>query len=497
MGVVAASALLGPLGWMWHASLVPDTYSVMEMGHAEFGGGPGGATAAHQHDHQHDHGSVAHVGGSQPVDLVSLAGPRGRPADVRETLVAREEQIRVASEHTVEGYTLNHDSPGPEIRAKRGQLVEVRLVNESVSDGVTLHWHGVHVPNAEDGVAGVTQDAVQVGQDYVYRFVADQTGTFWYHSHQDSHEQVPKGLFGALVVTPAEPSGPSDAVDVLAQVHTYDGRRTVNGRVGASRVPAEPGARARVRVINTDNGLMRTWVSGAPYRVVAVDGVDLNAPEPVRDTAFALPAGGRVDLELSVPTDGSAARVGLGGATALLLGPEDASAPPGAEPSASVDLLDYGSPAAVAFDPDEADRRFTYDIGRRPGFLDGRPGLWWTINGHTFPDLPMYVVSEHDVVRVRLENSSGEAHPMHLHGHHALVLSRNGRPVTGSPWWTDSLDIDDGDSYELAFVADNPGIWMFHCHDLPHAVEGLVTHLAYEDVAEPFVVGGPAGNRPE
>jgi FtsP/CotA-like multicopper oxidase with cupredoxin domain len=61
----------------------------------------------------------------------------------------------------------------------------------------------------------------------------------------------------------------------------------------------------------------------------------------------------------------------------------------------------------------------------------------------------------------------------------------------------DSLEVRDGEAYEIAFVADNPGIWMDHCHNLPHATEGLVAHLAYEGVEEPFLIGGPAGNHPE
>ena len=121
------------------------------------------------------------------------------------TLTVRKEQFRLASGEQVDGYTVNHTSPGPVIRAVQGQLVEVRLVNASVPDGVTLHWHGVDVPNAEDGVAGVTQNAVPVGKSYTYRFVADQVGTYWYHSHQVSHAQVQGGLLGALVVSPPEP----------------------------------------------------------------------------------------------------------------------------------------------------------------------------------------------------------------------------------------------------------------------------------------------------
>jgi FtsP/CotA-like multicopper oxidase with cupredoxin domain len=129
--------------------------------------------------------------------------------------------------------------------------------------------------------------------------------------------------------------------------------------------------------------------------------------------------------------------------------------------------------------------------------VDGRPGLFWTVNGRMYPDIPMFQVRERDVVRVAVVNDSAEGHPMHLHGHHVVVLSRNGVGASGSPWWTDSLEVAAGERYELGFVADNPGIWMDHCHNLDHAVEGLLVHLAYEGVTTPFLIRGPAGNQPE
>ena len=145
----------------------------------------------------------------------------------------------------------------------------------------------------------------------------------------------------------------------------------------------------------------------------------------------------------------------------------------------------------------QPDRKFDYRIGRRPGFLDGWPGLWWTVNGGLFPDVPMYMVAEGDLVQMTIENGSGQVHPMHLHGHHALVISRDGVESTGSPWWVDSLNVDDGETYVIMFVADNPGIWMDHCHNLPHVSEGLVAHLMYEGVTTPYLVGGEIDNQPE
>ena len=179
---------------------------------------------------------------------------------------------------SIPGFTVNGTSPGPEIRARQGQLIEVHLRNESVTDGVTLHWHGVDVPNAMDGVAGVTQDAVPVGGEFTYRFVAEQAGTYWYHSHQVSNPQVAGGLLGSLVVMPK--SGIAQQVDVSAVAHTYGGVRTINGKAEDLRVPAQPGQRVRVRVTNTDNGPMKVWTSG-PYRLLAVDGTDVHRPTEV------------------------------------------------------------------------------------------------------------------------------------------------------------------------------------------------------------------------
>jgi FtsP/CotA-like multicopper oxidase with cupredoxin domain len=472
----ATAAVLGTIGWFWQASLLPDAFAVTDVGYHDYGGGP-------------RHSESAAV---TPVD--ALAPPADAEPDMSTTLVAGRERFELASGRSVDGYTLNGTSPGPTIHAEQGQLVEVRLVNESVPDGVTLHWHGVDVPGGMDGVAGVTQDAVAVGEEFVYRFYAEQAGTFWYHSHQVAHHQVLRGLFGALVIAPMVESRPVE-VDAVALVHLYDGKRTVNGHDGDPAVEAAPGDRVRARVVNTDDGPMQVWVDGAPFRLTAIDATDVNGPEVVEDLSVTVTAGGRADLEFAMPSDGTAVRVELGGSAALVFGDRDTER--SRVPTEALDPLHYGVPAGLGFDPGAANREFAFDIDRRPGFIDGRPGVWWTINGGLYPDVPMFVVAEGDVVVMRIANRSGEVHPMHLHGHHAVVLSRNGVASDGSPWWIDSLDVGDDEVYEVAFVADNPGIWMDHCHNLPHADEGLTAHLMYDGVTTPFEIGGPHGNDPE
>jgi FtsP/CotA-like multicopper oxidase with cupredoxin domain len=93
------------------------------------------------------------------------------------------------------------------------------LRNRNVEKGVTVHWHGVDLPNAEDGVAGVTQNAVLPGRSHVYRFRAGQVGTFWYHAHQASAGEVRRGLFGPLVIDPRRVPQAS-ARDIVVAVHT-------------------------------------------------------------------------------------------------------------------------------------------------------------------------------------------------------------------------------------------------------------------------------------
>ena len=129
------------------------------------------------------------------------------------------------------------------IRAVEGQLIEVHLRNESVAAGITLHWHGVDVPNADDGVAGVTQDAVMIGQSFTYRFVADHAGTYWYHSHQTSNEQVSGGLLGTAGDRAPWCRRAADDAGHRACPHIRwhaDDQRSADRTCGCRRNPARP-----------------------------------------------------------------------------------------------------------------------------------------------------------------------------------------------------------------------------------------------------------------
>jgi FtsP/CotA-like multicopper oxidase with cupredoxin domain len=476
--VTLAVAVLAVIGKAWYDSRLPGTYSVMDHGTHDYGGGA--EPAPHT-----GHGSRS---------VADLRTSRSGKADRSFALTARHAELRFASGRTLDALTFDGTSPGPELRVRQGDLVEVTLENADVEGGVTIHWHGVDVPNAEDGVAGVTQDAVLPGERFLYRFRAEQVGTFWYHTHQVSSKEVRRGLFGALVIEPRE--GSTFDVDEVVLVHTFSGVPTLDGHDGVDRREVEPGASVRYRLVNTDSAQHRFEIWGTRFRVFAIDGTDLNQPSLLERTAVIVPAGGRLDLVFSMPSvpvhvllDDASARIALNAQGTTM---------PVTAPTVDFDPITYGERSQTPFAANSPfDRRFDLTITRKPGFFDGRPGLQWALNGGIYPDVPVFVVEEGDLVEVTIANESGKVHPMHLHGHHVLVLSRNGEPSTGSPWWSDTLNVLPDETYVVAFRADNPGIWMDHCHNLPHAADGLTMHVAYAGVSTPFEIGGGHHNEPE
>jgi FtsP/CotA-like multicopper oxidase with cupredoxin domain len=469
VATIVVLALAGLLGKAWYDSRLPGTFNAMDMGVLDYGGGP---PANHR---QHPH-----------VRVDRLTGPKGVEPDFRLTLTAAE---------TPKGWAFNGRVPGPEIRVQRGDLVEVTLVNEDIDDGVTIHWHGVDVPNAEDGVAGVTQDAVMPGDTFTYRFRAEQLGTFWYHSHQVSSKQVRRGLYGAFVIVP--PKAPTTgAIDETAIIHDFDGKPALNDRHDIVRRAVEPGTPVRLRLVNSNGSPEKVTLMGVPFRVVAIDGTEVNEPGLIVGRTIELGGGARYDLAFVMPE--VAVRLGVVDGAAAYSFSRDGRTDLQPPPKLPVfDPAGYGEKKATALEGAEFDRTFVMKIEKKFGFFNGRPGRHWAVNGEIFPDTPMYVVRQGDLVKMRVENKSGAVHPMHLHGHHVLVLSRNGKPTTGSPWWVDTLNVGSDEEYEVAFRADNPGLWMDHCHNLPHAADGLSMHVMYEGVSTRFRIGGGADNDPE
>jgi FtsP/CotA-like multicopper oxidase with cupredoxin domain len=444
-------------------------------------------------------GGVGHLIRSRAaVSVADLRGAR-RPASGgtsrRHVLTAQTATVRLPSGREIDAWTYDGQLPGPAITATVGDLIEVTLRNADIADGVTLHWHGYDVACGEDGAPGVTQHVVTPGEEFAYHFRADLVGTYWYHTHQASHRGVRKGLYGTLVVNPRDlqargTNAAAGRLDLTLPVHTFDGTVVIADHDGRAEHATPAGTRVRLRLINTDPDPHWFALAGTSFRVAAVDGRDLSQPGEIRDLGLRLPAGGRYDVVFDMSDTPVALVLDNDRDGGLRLRPDDDAADePAVEDTSSwpeLDLLHYGHPAAVPFDANNVERHFTIVLDRGVAMVDGRPTYAHTVNGRGHPSIPDQLVADGDLVKFTVANRSLETHPWHLHGHHVLILSRDGTPSSGSPLWVDTFDVRSGEVCEVAFEATNPGIWMNHCHNLPHAHQGMMLRLRYAGVSTPF-----------
>lgn len=488
---------------------------------------------------------------SQPPGEASGTVKQENGQTVREyTLVAKKVQHEIKPKVKVEAWTFNGSVPGPLIRVQQGERLRVTLKNE-LPEPVSIHWHGMRVPNDMDGVPGVTQNAVQPGQSYTYEFVIRDPGTYWYHSHQRSAEQVDKGLYGAIVVEPKEQAARPDRDYTLildewatggmmssmgsgmmsggghGAGHGGGGQSggmamspaqgghdmnamydvfVINGKA-APAVPAlevKQGERVRLRLVGAGYQTHLIHLHGHTFQVVATDGQPIAGAAPLKDVLVPVAPGERYDLEFVADNPGrwyleshdtgqQAADMRVEIRYAGTTGTAEDKTPAGGQLPV-LDLTKYGNPGQVVFTQDTRfDVTYTMELGSRTTGME----TVYTINGKTYPETEPIRVKKGDKVKVRLINKSDVEHPMHLHGHFFQVLSRNGQPVTGAPIWKDTLNVRPGEEYEIAFVAEDPGNWMFHCHELHHAASGMVTEVKYDGFVPGFTPDPKAGNRPE
>jgi len=399
--------------------------------------------------------------------------------------------------------------PGTPIRISRGQSIDA-TINNALEVPTTVHWHGIRLPNAMDGVAGLTQPAIQPGDSFRYLFTPPDAGTFWYHSHVNAYEQVGRGLYGPLIIEEAEPPVVDrDLVWMIDDWRLLDdasisndfgaghdkshaGRignvPTVNGRF-RDIIKVRTGERIRLRLINASNARNFALSFGklAPS-VIAIDG------QPVKpfvtNEPIIIGAAGRVDLILdmiddpgtSIPVVDSFYRDSYD-LTKFVYDEKP--------------LRESALPGAVVLAPSEipepdlenaTDHTITIAGGAMGGLQRAKfNGEWmglreiaqqgyvWAINdvvGNKIDMPPLIDTEKGRSIRLTLRNETAFPHPMHLHGHHMKQLSIDEQVLT-DPHWVDSPLLMPKQTMELAFVADNPGDWLFHCHALEHHAAGL------------------------
>jgi len=399
-------------------------------------------------------------------------------------------------------------APGPVLRVAQGGRLQRRLVN-SLPQAHSIHWHGIRIDNAMDGVPGLTQAAVEPGDGFDYDFVLPDAGTYWYHSHNRSMEQVARGLHGALIVEEDTPPD-IDREEVLvlddwlidpetgqisgdfesAHARSHAGRLgnlVLTNGIFDKTMTVQRNERLRLRLINAANArIFVLGLFGLEGWTMALDGMPLPAPEPLEEVVVLGP-GQRADLIVDV--------VAEQGSTAYLARADEARGTPQVsfQVRGQASLARRGTPDALPPNPgdafnlsgDSVDLTLNMEggaMGRlRGAMLDGeetgfremaQANQFWAFNGMVgMPDTPLATLDRGQIARLTISNDTAFPHAMHLHGMHFREVLADG---TLGPM-RDTLLMDSAERREIAFAADNPGDWLLHCHMLSHAVSGMMT----------------------
>lgn len=402
-------------------------------------------------------------------------------------------------------WTYNDGLPGPEIRVKRGERVRVNFTNQ-LEEPTSVHWHGIRIENSMDGVAGLIQPPVMPGESFSYDFVAPDAGTYWYHAHNRSWNQVARGLYGPLIVDEEEQPFDADhdltlmiddwrlvgegTLDVASIGELMDwshaGRLgnyiSVNGKL-AQTLQLKAKEPYRLRLINAANARVFEFdpnLFGA--KIIGYDGQNLPEPKTIEYAPLLLGPAQRVDL-LVIPEEDFALETFV----------EDQGYPIARFEVSGLRRAQLPTPfiqASQLPEPDLANaRRVRIEMqggamgGRVDMTFQGRPvtrqvmrdhGQMWAFNGvANLTDDPMFKVEPGETVLIETVNQTRWVHAMHVHGHHFQIIRRVGSEIDEGRPWRDTFLIGAQQTTEIAFVADNPGKWLYHCHMLEHAAAGM------------------------
>jgi FtsP/CotA-like multicopper oxidase with cupredoxin domain len=435
------------------------------------------------------------------------------------TLRAAPTSVRIG-DRDADTWAFNDQVPGPELRLDAGDVLRARVENR-LPEPLTIHWHGIDLRADMDGVPHLSQQPIAPGEDFTYEFVVPNAGTYFYHSHVGV--QLDRGLYGPLIVDdPTEDLAydreytvllddwldglagtPDQALSRLQSEGMSHGDmggmhhgagETADSPLGSDtgdveypyflsngRTPDDPeelavtpGERVRLRMINAaSDTAFRVALGGAELTVTHTDGRPVL---PVETDAVLLGMGERYDALVTLTDPGVFALVASaegkdGQAVALLRSGAGESPPPDVEPAELTGRLltldDLEADPAVALDDSDPDRTYQVQL------TGGMHSYEWGVDGGEVDGIPM-PVREGERVRLILENDTMMWHPIHLHGQPFQVqVAGGGGPVK------DTVNVAPFDQVTVDFVADNPGAWMLHCHNVYHAETGMHTVISY------------------
>ena len=405
----------------------------------------------------------------------------------------------------------NRQTPGPVIRIKQGATLQIPFTN-NLKQPTSIHWHGLRISNRMDGVPGMTQSVIEPGAEFLYELTPPDAGTFWYHTHNRSWEQLARGLYGVLIVEEKEPiavdqdlvwviddwlidkSGNIDEASLGALHDWAHGGRvgnllTVNGK-SQPEFPVFRGERIRLRLVNVANArTMYLRFTQVSPQAIAIDGQPI-VPTPLENRALTLAPGQRIDLILDM-TMSPGQRMDMefyAGEEAMVAAslvcdlhkvvrevPLDTTIRLSENPLSTT--LDMVNARTVDLSIEGG------AMGRlKEAVFNGRKlpirelikeKKIWAMNGIAgLSDEPLFSVKRGETVVIQMDNQNRWPHAMHIHGHHFINIDEGeGFDVV----WRDTFLLNPNDKKRLGFVADNPGKWLIHCHMIEHQAGGMVT----------------------
>ena len=400
-----------------------------------------------------------------------------------------------------------------------GERFRARVKND-LDVETLLHWHGLNPPSDQDGVPMLSQAALKPGESFDYDFVNTRSGTHWMHSHLGLQEQ--QLLAAPLIVREtAEPLFDEqehvvmlhdftfrDPQEILKELKSGGGGHAGHAVGGMEmampgmlndiqfdaylandRTLADPevvrvgmATQIRLRIIN-GSAASNMWIDLGALQgeLIAVDG---NAVYPLKGSLFPLAVAQRADIRVKLPEGSGAWPVlfrpeGLRARTGIYLatqGAEIAKFASEGEVAPEVDLVQEMKLRSVAVLPPEPVTR-TEILTLTGGGVD----YLWGLNGKSSMHETIFTVRESERIEIIMQNQTGMAHPMHLHGHYFKVAAINNVSIEGA--LRDTVLVPPSTSVTIRFAADNPGNWAFHCHHLYHMNAGMMGAIRYSNAA--------------
>ena len=413
-------------------------------------------------------------------------------------LTAAEFDWNISPDKTIRAWGFNNQLPGPVLKGNKGDTIVVKVKN-LLSESTIIHWHGVRLSASMDGT-GESQKPIRPGEEFEYRFVVPDAGTFWYHSHQNETVQMERGLYGALIVEDdSDPVTDDDRIFMIDDMKLTTDNRFKRGNFISRWIERHDGREGNILlingkempVINMHAGQVERWrfvnsssaryfvlhLNGKPFRIIGTDGGLLQ--NPVEQKKVLITPGERLDILAGPFEEGETFSIESlpYNRTTFLKAKRQQFAKVIVGKFKNSRALIPGTMRKIeplAAQGMKVNREIKLSVG--PSI---KHGIDFLINNVLHANDRAVNVGELQIWEV--SNTSLMDHPFHLHGFFFQVLEINGKTPEYLAW-KDTINVTPRSKVKIVWMPDNrPGIWMYHCHILEHHEAGMMANFEVVD----------------